>query len=161
MWCCMISINPTLNYLGGHLTSYLKSATLITLVFMCILPQMASEAMATSKRPRRSFDLRFEISNLDYPGIHVHIASNGLPRPWRPLNDLRGHLTSDLKSATLITLVSMCILPPTASEAMMASEAMAASKRPQRSYDLRFDISNLDYPGIHAHIASNSHFGGL
>ena len=23
----------------------------------------------------RSFDLRFEISNLDYPGIHVHIAS--------------------------------------------------------------------------------------
>ena len=22
------------------------------------------------------FDLRFEISNLDYPGIHVHIASN-------------------------------------------------------------------------------------
>ena len=51
--------------------------------------------MATSKRPRRSFDLRFEISNLDYPGIHVHIASNGL----------RGHgglqttseVTSDLK----------------------------------------------------------------
>ena len=77
LWC-MISINPTLNYLGGHLTSYLKSATLITLVFMCILPQMASEAMATSKQPRRSFDLRFEISNLDYPGIHVHIASNGL-----------------------------------------------------------------------------------
>ena len=27
-----------------------------------------------------------EISNLDYPGIHVHIASNGLLRPWRPLN---------------------------------------------------------------------------
>ena len=43
----------------------------------------------------------------------------------------------------------------------MASTAMAASKPPQRSYDLRFDISNLDYPGIHAHIASNSHFGGL
>ena len=73
----MISINPTLNYLGGHLTSYLKSATLITLVFMCILPQMASEAMVTSKRPQRSFDLRFDISNPDYPGIHVHIASNG------------------------------------------------------------------------------------
>ena len=70
-------------------------------------------------------------------------------------NDLRGHLTSDLKSATLITLVSMCILPPTASEAMMASEAMAASKQPWRSFDLRFEISNLDYPGIHVHIASN------
>ena len=40
-------------------------------------------------------------------------------------------------------------------------ETSEASKQPQRSYDLRFDISNLDYPGIHAHIASNSHFGGL
>ena len=57
-------------------------------------------------------------------------------------------MTSDLKSATLITLVSMCILPPT------TSEAIAASKQPLRSYDLRFDISNLDYPGIHVHIAS-------
>jgi len=137
---------------------------------MCILPPMAFEAMATSKWPRRSFDLRFEISNLDYPGIHVHIASNGLrghgdllttseviwpqiwnqqpwlpwypcayclqwpPRPWRPprprqpQNDLRGHMTSDLSSATFITLVSMCILPLT------ASEAMVTSKRPRRSH---------------------------
>ena len=30
------------------------------------------------KRPWRSFDLRFEISNLNCPGIRVHIASNGL-----------------------------------------------------------------------------------
>ena len=37
-------------------------------------------------------------------------------------------MTSDLTSATFITLVSMCMLPP------MASEAMAASKRPQRSH---------------------------
>ena len=28
-------------------------------------------------------------------------------------------------------------------------------------FDLRFEISNLDYPGIHVHIASNCHFGGL
>ena len=59
------------------------------------------------------------------------------------------------KYATLITLVSMCILPPMASEAMTASEATAASKRPPRSYDFRLDISNLDYPGIHVHIASH------
>ena len=65
-------------------------------------------------------------------------------------------MTSDLKSATSITLVSMCILPPTATKAMAASEAMAASKQPQRSYDLRFEISNLEYPGNHVHIASNS-----
>ena len=60
------------------MTLDLKSATLSTLVTMCILPPTASEAMAASKRPRRSHDLRFEISNLDYPGIHVHITSNGL-----------------------------------------------------------------------------------
>ena len=77
-------------------------------------------------------------------------------------NNLRSHLTSDLKSATLITLVFMCILPPTASEAMTASkamtasEAMVASKQPQSSYDLRFEISNLDYPGTRVHIASES-----
>ena len=28
-------------------------------------------------------------------------------------------------------------------------------------FDLRFEISNLDYPGIHVHIASNSHSGDL
>ena len=95
MRCCMISINPTLNYLGGHLTSYLKSATLITLVFMCILPQMSSEAMATSKRPQRSFDLRFEISNLDYPGIHVPVASNC------HIDDLQGH--DSLQPASEVT----------------------------------------------------------
>ena len=63
------------------MTSDLKSATLNTLVSMCILSPTASEAMATSKQPQRSYDLRFEISNLEYPGIHVHIVSN----------DLRGH----------------------------------------------------------------------
>ena len=36
-----------------------------------------------------------------------------------------------------------------------------ASVNSKVKFDLRFDISNLDYPGIHAHIASNSHFGGL
>ena len=41
------------------------------------------------------------------------------------------------------------------------SEAMTASKWHQRSYDLRFDISNLYYPSIYVHVASNSHFGGV
>ena len=78
----------TTNDLRGHLTSDLKSATLITLVSMCVLPLTASKAMASSKRPQRSFDLRFEISNPDYPGILVPIASNGL----------RGH--GDLKTTS-------------------------------------------------------------
>ena len=60
------------------MTYDLKSATLNTLVYMCILSPMTSEAMVASKQPRRSYYLRFNISNLDYPSIHVHIASNGL-----------------------------------------------------------------------------------
>ena len=119
------------------------------------------------KQPWRSFDLKFEISNLYHLGIHVYIASNGLwghgdllmtseviwpqiwnqqpwlpwypcsyclqwpPRPWWPPNDLGGHMTSDLKSETFITLVSMYILSLTA--ILVASEAMATSKWPQRS----------------------------
>ena len=51
----------------------------------------------------------------------------------------------------------MCILPQTA--ILVASEAMAASKWPRRSYYLRFEISNLDYPGVHIYF--NSHFGDL
>ena len=39
------------------------------------------------------------------------------PSKYITPNDLGGHLTSDLKSATLITLVSMSILPLMASEA--------------------------------------------
>ena len=38
------------------------------------------------------FDLRFEISNLDYPVIHVHVASNS------HIVDLRGH--GSLQSAS-------------------------------------------------------------
>ena len=41
--------------------------------------------------------------------------------------------------------------------ALVASEAMAASKQHPRSYDLRFEIGNIDYLGVHVHIiASNS-----
>ena len=53
------------------------------------------------------------------------------PRPWRHANNLIGHMTSDLTSVTLITLVSMPILHPTA--ILVASEAMATSKWPRRS----------------------------
>ena len=74
-------------------------------------------------------------------------------------NTLGGYLTLDLVSATLITLVYMCILLPQ-TDILVASEAMAASKQPRRSYDLRFELGNLDYPCIHVHIASNS-LGGL
>ena len=45
------------------------------------------------------FDLRFEISNLNYTGIKVHVASSsyfGGLRPLQPANDLGGRMTSDL-----------------------------------------------------------------
>ena len=32
---------------------------------------------------------------------------------------------------------------------------------PKAQFDLIFETSNLDYPGIHVHIASNSHFDCL
>ena len=50
-------------------------------------------------------------------------------------------MTSDLTSATLITLVSMCILPP------KASEALGASKRPRRSQlTLKFNsVTSITY----------------
>ena len=86
--------------------------------------------MAASKQPWRSYDPRFEISNLDYPGIHVHIISNSL-RGNGGLHTTSEVMTPDLKLATLITPVSMCTLPPTASKAITASEAMASSKQPQ------------------------------
>ena len=53
----------------------------------------------------------------------------------------------------------MCILPLTV--ILLGLEAMTASKWHQRSYDLRFDISNLYYPSIYVHVASHSHFGLL
>ena len=51
---------------------------------------------------------------------------------WLPLRPWRSHLTSELNSVTSTTLASMCILPLTA--ILVASEAMAASKRPRRSH---------------------------
>ena len=81
------------------------------------------------------FDLRFETSNLDYPGINVHIASNNHFIPSEAMaaskRPRRSHLTSELNSVTSTTLVSMCILPLTA--ILVAYDAVAASKQPQRS----------------------------
>ena len=61
-------------------------------------------------------------------------------------------MTLNLKSATSVTLVSMCIL-----HLLVASEAMVAS---EIRYELIFEISNLSYPGINVHIASLSGLGG-
>ena len=72
----------------------------------------------------------------------------------------RSNWTSDLKPVTLITLVSMCILPLTV--IFIASEAMTAEKTASEiTSDLGIELSDLNYPGIHMNIAFNSHFGGL
>ena len=63
---------------------------------------------------------------------------------------MRSDMTLNLKSATSVTLASMCIV-----SVLAASEAMAAS---EVRYDLVFEISNLSYPVIYVHIAS---FDGL
>ena len=36
-----------------------------------------------------------------------------------------------------------------------------ASKISDVKFDLRFEMTNLNYHGIHVHIASDSHLGGL
>ena len=38
---------------------------------------------------------------------------------------------------------------------LVASTSLAVTS------DLKIELSDLNYPGIHVHIASNSHFGGL
>ena len=75
--------------------------------------------------PEVKFDFGIELSDLDYPDIHVLIASNEHLN-FGGLGGLRGH------GGQL--------------EAMAASEVTS---------DLGFELSNLDYPGIHVHIASN------
>ena len=64
---------------------------------------------------------------------------------------------------TSITLEYMCILPRRA--ILVVYEAMVASKMAstasESKFDLRFEISNFNYPGIDVHVASNGHFGGL
>ena len=63
------------------------------------------------------------------PVTAILVASAASKWPQWPQ---RSHLTSDLKSLTWTTLISICMLPLTA--ILLASEDMAASKQPQRSH---------------------------
>ena len=82
---------------------------------MCILPIIAILASEFQ------FDPTFEISKLNYSGIDVHVASKlealtvilvasesmaASKEPQNSLNGRNSNLTSDLKSATRITLES-------------------------------------------------------
>ena len=64
---------------------------------------------------------------------------------------------------TSITLEYMLILPRRAilvvSEATVASKMVSTSS--ESKFGLRFEISNLNNPCIHAHVAYNGHFGDL
>ena len=72
------------------------------------------------------FGLFLILSVLLRRGVEVELTREQWP--YRPAcdkgreNNLGGHLSSDLKSVTLITPISMCTLSPTASEAMAASK---------------------------------------
>ena len=72
---------------------------------------------------------------------HVVLYDLKYPSKYITPNGLRGHMTSDLKSTTMITPVFMCILSPT------VSEAMVASKQPQRSdLTLKFNsVTSITY----------------
>ena len=68
-------------------------------------------------------------------------------------------MAPDLKPTTSITLESICILLLKAT--FTASEALVGSKSPEVKVDLGIELSDLNYPGIHVHIACEGHFGGL
>ena len=44
---------------------------------------------------------------------------------------------------------------------MQVGQLASKWPEPEVKFDIRFEISNLNYLGIHVYIASNGHFGGL
>ena len=62
-------------------------------------------------------------------------------------------MTSDLKSATLITLVSMCILSPRAPNDLRGHSGLQTTSEVRS--DLKIQLSDLNYIGHHAFLASN------
>ena len=125
--CC----NPTINL---HEFSYDLAHVLFA------NSEFATDATPGCPKLRNSNSVNTKHTRGQWPYIPVwtramrnrHVVLYDLNYPSRYItpNDLGGHLTSDLKSATLIALVSVCILP------LMASEALVASKQPLRSFDL-------------------------
>ena len=85
--------------------------------------------------------LKFEISDLNYLHIHVHIiyiVPYGVCWPLRPVTTAfkqpqRSNLTWDLKSVTPTTYLSMCMLFLWYGPFLAASEVTMASKQPGRS----------------------------
>ena len=96
-------------------------------------PAADSSALALSApisySPRLSYARAFEPSSNILSLTVILVASEAIAASNWPQ---RSNLTSDLKSATSITLVSMCML--TLMAILVASEAIAASKRPRRSH---------------------------
>ena len=74
------------------------------------------------------------------PLTAILVASEAMAASKWPQWPQGSNLTSDLKSATSITLASMCVLHLTA--ILVASEAMAASKWPQRS-DMTSELNSV------------------
>ena len=62
-------------------------------------------------------------------------------------------MTSDLKSATLITPVSMCILLPRAFNGLRGHSSLQTTSEVR--YDLKIQLSDLNYICYHAFLASN------
>ena len=85
--------------------------------------------------------------------VQIVVASYALTGSKQPQ---KSDLTSDLKPAALITLVSMFKLPLTA--ILVASEAMVASRWPQRSLlAFRFALGDLKYLCSHVIFPSKCH----
>ena len=85
------------------------------------------------------FDLRIEINNLNYHGIYVHVASNyhfgGL---WGHGGLKTSSMASEFKFDLTFEISNLnypgIIVHVTSNSHFVASEAMEASKQPQRSH---------------------------
>ena len=62
-------------------------------------------------------------------------------------------MTSDLKSATLITPVSMCILLPRAFNGLRGHSGLQTTSEVR--HDLKIQLSDLNYICYHTFLASN------
>ena len=111
---------------------------------------------------KTQFDLRFGPSNLDYPGIHVHVASNshfdylwghgGRQTAWEVTYDL-GIELSDLNYLSIhVHIASNSHFGDLWGQCgpQMTSEVTS---------DLRIELSDLDYLCSHISLASKGIYG--
>ena len=94
-----------------------------------------------------TYDLRTEISDLNYPGIHamlpltaILVASKAMAASKRPR---RSHLTSELNSVTLITYVPISLWPLTVTIHLIFPEGQTPSIDFVSSTEVKIEMRDI------------------